>query len=246
MEEVGRQWIFMHIILTLSKLLTPVLKVTSISSRISWWHQFIQKSLRTHPNTLRTMVILNTFLEHLHLSSILENIAKNKYFSHPSFSLLTFFFPTPPIKLKLRLQVGGRLVTATPWKNISHIQVFVTNFFFPNPTNKTETAIASRWETSNCNNPLGPIKLSSQSETWSTPSLSMICLCLLHLFQGSILHGYVVCCSRVPAFLEWIYSWSSSKSHILSIGGDVITKTPNNEDTNKESTIKVNTQFWFT
>ncbi len=33
-----------------------------------------------------------------------------KYFSHPSFS---YFFSTPPINLKLGLQIGGRLLVAT-------------------------------------------------------------------------------------------------------------------------------------
>jgi hypothetical protein len=38
-------------------------------------------------------------------------VTLQKYFSHPS--LVTFFFPTPPIKLKLGLQIGGRLLIAT-------------------------------------------------------------------------------------------------------------------------------------
>jgi hypothetical protein len=33
----------------------------------------------------------------------------HKKFSHPS--LIIYFFPTPPIKLKLGLQIGGRLIT---------------------------------------------------------------------------------------------------------------------------------------
>jgi hypothetical protein len=33
-----------------------------------------------------------------------------KYFSHPS---LSDFSPTPPIKLKLGVQIGGRLLIAT-------------------------------------------------------------------------------------------------------------------------------------
>jgi len=51
-------------------------------------------------------------------------------------------------------------------KNNSHIQVVVTNFF-SNSTHKTETGTASWWETTTNSNPLGPIKLSSQSETGS-------------------------------------------------------------------------------
>jgi len=38
-------------------------------------------------------------------------VTLQKYFSH--LSLVTFFFPTPPIKLKLGLQIGGRLLIAT-------------------------------------------------------------------------------------------------------------------------------------
>jgi hypothetical protein len=34
-----------------------------------------------------------------------------KYFSHPS--LVFYFFPTVPIKLKLQLQIGERLLIAT-------------------------------------------------------------------------------------------------------------------------------------
>jgi hypothetical protein len=35
-----------------------------------------------------------------------------KKFSHPS--LIIYFIPTPPIKLKLGLQIGGRLITNPP------------------------------------------------------------------------------------------------------------------------------------
>jgi hypothetical protein len=49
------------------------------------------------------MLTLNTSLELLHLHSVLENPAK--HISHIQV-LVTDFFPTPPIKLKLELQVG--------------------------------------------------------------------------------------------------------------------------------------------
>jgi hypothetical protein len=39
-----------------------------------------------------------------------QYLALLRYFSHPSFS---YFFPTPPINLKLGLQIGGRLLIAT-------------------------------------------------------------------------------------------------------------------------------------
>jgi hypothetical protein len=55
------------------------------------------------------------------------------------------------------------LSMGTLQKNISHSQVLITDLF-PFPTHKTEIGIASRWEATNIN-PLGLIKLSSQSET---------------------------------------------------------------------------------
>jgi hypothetical protein len=48
-------------------------------------------------------------LEHLQRCSVCET-AKNV--SHIQV-LITFFFPTPPIKLKLRLQIGRRSVIAS-------------------------------------------------------------------------------------------------------------------------------------
>jgi hypothetical protein len=52
---------------------------------------------------------------------------------------------------------------------ISHIEeeVAVTNIF-PTPPIKTKTATEVGGETMNKSNPLGPIKLSTQSETWSS------------------------------------------------------------------------------
>jgi hypothetical protein len=38
-------------------------------------------------------------------------VSLQKYFSHAS--LVLYFFPAPPIKLKLGLQIGGRLLIAT-------------------------------------------------------------------------------------------------------------------------------------
>jgi hypothetical protein len=38
-------------------------------------------------------------------------VSLQKYFSHAS--LVLYFFPTPPIKLQLGLQIGGRLLIAT-------------------------------------------------------------------------------------------------------------------------------------
>jgi hypothetical protein len=45
-------------------------------------------------------------------------------------------------------------------KHFSHPDLVI--YLFPNPTHKTKTGTASRWETTNSNLP-GPIKLSSQS-----------------------------------------------------------------------------------
>jgi hypothetical protein len=153
-------------------------KVTSISTRISWWHQFLQEPLGTQ--YVEIDVILNTLLEHLHLHSVPVN--PTKHISHIQV-LVTDFFPTPPIKLKLGLQVGGRLVIATHWDQSNYL-------------GNQKHGATHRYDLSVFITPL-----------------------------PGILHGYVVC-YRVPAFLVWIYSWTSSKSHILSIGGDAITKTP--------------------
>jgi hypothetical protein len=45
-------------------------------------------------------------------------------------------------------------------KYFSHPNLVI--HFFPNPTHKTKTVTANTWETAD-SNPLGPIKLSSQS-----------------------------------------------------------------------------------
>jgi hypothetical protein len=47
----------------------------------------------------------------LSISSSDHYVTLQKYFSHPS--IVIYFFPTPPIKLKLGLQMGGRLLIAT-------------------------------------------------------------------------------------------------------------------------------------
>jgi hypothetical protein len=48
---------------------------------------------------------------HESIPSSAQYMAMQKYFSHPC--LVIYFFPTPPIKLKLGLQIGGRLLIAT-------------------------------------------------------------------------------------------------------------------------------------
>ncbi len=45
------------------------------------------------------------------LYSDAQYVTLQKYFSHPS--LVIYFFPIPPIKLKLGLQIGGKLLVAT-------------------------------------------------------------------------------------------------------------------------------------
>jgi hypothetical protein len=39
-----------------------------------------------------------------------QNVTLKTYFSHPS---LSYFYPNPPIKLKLELHINGRLLIAT-------------------------------------------------------------------------------------------------------------------------------------
>jgi hypothetical protein len=41
--------------------------------------------------------------------AVFRYVTLQKYFSHPSL-IVIYFFPTPPIKLKLGLQTGGRLL----------------------------------------------------------------------------------------------------------------------------------------
>ncbi len=125
------------------------------------------------------------------ISTNAQYVTLQTYFSHPSFQLLTFFFPTPPIKLKLGLQVGGRLTTNS--------------------------------------NPLGSIKLSTQSETGSSKYNKIQTLVFIRLFQGSESCAF----SEGPSSLR-VYSLDLTdevcephrrfpvQGHILSIGGDAL------------------------
>jgi len=69
------------------------------------------------------------------ISTNTQYVIFQKYFSHPSFSYLTFF-PTPPIKLKLGLQAGQRLLTANPCTNQTIY-----------PIRNTEQSINTIWDT---------------------------------------------------------------------------------------------------
>jgi len=66
-----------------------------------------------------------------------------------------------PEELSL-LRVSPPTLCISPCKTISHIQVLITNFFPTPPRQRTEIETASRWETTD-SNPLGPIKLFTQS-----------------------------------------------------------------------------------
>jgi hypothetical protein len=81
---------------------------------------------------------------------------------------------------------GFRIVSA--YKLLEHLHqcsvcdpgniVFISKFYyqpFSNPTPKTETGTGSRCETIN-SNPLGPIKLSTQSETTSNQEICFDCV----------------------------------------------------------------------
>jgi hypothetical protein len=54
--------------------------------------------------------IHNNVFTNVSITSSAQNETLQKYFSHPS--LVIFFLATPPIKLKVRLQIGGRLLIA--------------------------------------------------------------------------------------------------------------------------------------
>jgi hypothetical protein len=68
-------------------------------------------SKTTIPDHARKTICNCTY--HVHRTSpVVQYVTLKKYFSHPSVLLLTFFQPHP-IKLKLGLQKGGRLLMAT-------------------------------------------------------------------------------------------------------------------------------------
>jgi len=67
--------------------------------------------------------------------------------------------------------------------DVSWVQVFITKHF-SNPTHKTESETANRWETTNSNQQHGPIKLSSQIRN-KEQSINTIWL-------------YLLACSKAP------------------------------------------------
>jgi hypothetical protein len=56
-------------------------------------------------------IFIQELLTCKNISSCAQYVTLQKYFSHPSLAI--YFFQTPPIKLKLVLQIGRRLLTAT-------------------------------------------------------------------------------------------------------------------------------------
>jgi hypothetical protein len=83
------------------------------------------------------------FFKNLLVTSIYTKISPHppKYVKNDGY--FKHFFRASPPKLHTREHCKKQIFLTSKF--------FVTNFFFPNPTNKTETAIASRWETSNRN-----------------------------------------------------------------------------------------------
>ncbi len=75
-----------------------------LSMTLSW----INANVFTHANTQLCVQCLYWF--HFAYQVVL-NIGPTKIFSHQIWVI--YFFPTSPIKLKLRLQIGGRLIIAT-------------------------------------------------------------------------------------------------------------------------------------
>jgi hypothetical protein len=80
-----------------------LLLVTNLGFMMITFHQFPSPtpSLLGHGST---------YLQHLQLCSVCDP-AKKKFLTS-EFSYL-LFFPTPPIQLKLGLQIGGRLLTSS-------------------------------------------------------------------------------------------------------------------------------------
>jgi hypothetical protein len=68
--------------------------------------QFHPSSIEQNSHYCSIQMVLD--LEH---SSSSQYVTRQKYFSHPS--LVIYCLPTPHIKLKLQLQIGGRLLIAT-------------------------------------------------------------------------------------------------------------------------------------
>jgi hypothetical protein len=56
-------------------------------------------------------IFIQELLTSKNISSCAQYVTLQKYFSYPSLAI--YFFQTPPIKLKLVLQIGRRLLTAT-------------------------------------------------------------------------------------------------------------------------------------
>jgi hypothetical protein len=81
----------------------------------SWLINFNQIHLinQFHPSSIEQNCYccsIQTVVDLEHSSSS-QYVTRQKYFSHPS--VVIYSFPTPHIKLKLQLQMGGRLVIAT-------------------------------------------------------------------------------------------------------------------------------------
>jgi hypothetical protein len=92
---------------------------------------FVRTAL--HCTALRIMSVLQL------LSCGAQYVTLQKYFSHPKF-IVIFFSPTLPIKLKLALQISGRLLIATHLDqsiylaNQQQVSGFVVAFYKPQQT----------------------------------------------------------------------------------------------------------------
>jgi hypothetical protein len=123
-----------------------------------------------------------------------------------------------------------------PCKTFFHIHVSVTSlpFFFPNPTNKTETGIG-KWGGRLCTNwnPLGPIKLSTQLETRNSQErLIWLPLLLFRTLPGALsescaalFEGPSGVLSSSTGFDWWTSSKISGSSHTQHWLGDVTFST---------------------
>jgi len=93
-----------------------------------------------------------------------EYVTLQNDFSHPSLVIYFLFFPTPPIKLKLRLKIiSVWLQIANHWdqsdKNyFSHPSLVIYFFFFSNPTDKTKIETQNNKCLTTNSKPLGPIR----------------------------------------------------------------------------------------
>jgi hypothetical protein len=96
---------------------------------LKWWFRRLEKSLPFLPSPGSSYLSINGFLElvyswvyvYLSISNGAQYVTLQKCFSHSS--LVICFFPTPPINLKLGLQIGRRRLIVTHPETNQTVQI---------------------------------------------------------------------------------------------------------------------------